>query len=113
MAEFGIAAPVGRKGLQKLIDIVHEEGDERLPSDARECLQMMAAQLRLVNQQVLENDRRIRISARATDTGRRLMAIPGGGPLLVLASAFVAAIPDPALFKSGRNLATWIGLAHQ
>ena len=108
MAEFGIAAPVGREGLQKLIDIVHEEGDERLPTEARECLQMMAAQLRLVNQQVLENDRRIRISARATDTGRRLMAIPGVGPLL--ASAFVASIPDPALFKSGMNLAAWIVL---
>jgi len=68
----------------------------------------MAAQLRLVNEQVLENDRRIRASARATDTGRRLMAIPGVGPLL--ASAFVAAIPDPTMFKSGRNLAAWIGL---
>jgi transposase len=108
MAEFGIAAPIGRGGLQKLIAIVHDESDDRVPAEARDCLKMMVAQLHLVNEHVLENDRRIRMSARATDTGRRLMAIPGVGPLL--ASAFVASIPDPAMFKSGRNLAAWIGL---
>ena len=68
----------------------------------------LVAQLELVNAQVLENDRRIRLSARATETGRRLMEIPGVGP--VLASAIVAAVPDPKAFKSGRNLAAWIGL---
>ena len=36
------------------------------------------------------------------------MAIPGVGPLL--ASALVASIADPATFKSGHNLAAWIGL---
>ena len=45
----------------------------------------------------------------ATETGRRLMDVPGVGPLL--ASALVAAILDPAAFRSGRNLAAWIGLA--
>jgi transposase len=108
MAEFGLVAAVGRDGLQRLISIVEDEYDSRVPAEARICLQMMAVQLRLVNEQVLENDRRIRTSARATDTGRRLMAIPGVGPLL--ASAFVATIPDPTMFKSGRNLAAWIGL---
>jgi transposase len=47
-------------------------------------------------------------SARATEVGRRLMAVPGVGP--VLASAIVASVPDPHAFKSGRNLAAWIGL---
>jgi len=108
MAEFGLVAPVGRRGLLALIDTLHDETDDRVPAEARHCLQMMAAQLRLVNAQVLENDRRIRTSARATDVGRRLMGIPGVGP--VLASAFVASVPDPAMFKSGRNLAAWIGL---
>jgi len=108
MAEFGIVAPIGRLGLQTLIDTIHDEADGRVPTEARCCLQMMADQLRLVNEQILENDRRIRTSARATDVGRRLMAIPGGGP--VLASAIVAAVPDPSIFKSGRNLAAWIGL---
>jgi transposase len=108
MAEFGIVAPIGRLGLQALINVIHDETDDRVPAEARCCLQMMADQLRLVNEQILENDRRIRTSARATEVGRRLMAIPGVGP--VLASAMVASVPDPSMFKSGRNLAAWIGL---
>ena len=62
----------------------------------------------LINEQVLENDRHIRTSARATELGRRLMEVPGVGPLL--ASAMVAAVPDPRAFKCGRSLAAWIGL---
>ena len=108
LAEFGLVAPVGRMGLQTLINILFDETDGRVPSEARHCLQMLADRLRLANAQILENDRQIRTSARATDVGRRLMGIPGVGP--VLASAFVASVPDPAMFKSGRNLAAWIGL---
>ena len=36
------------------------------------------------------------------------MAVPGVGPLI--ASALVATVADPGLFRSGRDLAAWIGL---
>ena len=108
MAEYGIIAPVGRNGLQKLIEVIGDEGDARVPVEARLCLKMLVAQLQLVNVQVLENDRQIRTSARATDVGRRLMEIPGVGP--VIASALVATVPDPHAFRCGRNLSAWIGL---
>ena len=108
MAEFGLAAPIGRRGLQGLIEIVRDEADERVPASARICLKLLADQLDLVNRQALETDRLILASARATDIGRRLMAVPGVGP--VLASAIVASVPDPHAFKTGRNLAAWIGL---
>ena len=62
----------------------------------------------MVKEQILENDRRVRSSARATELGRRLMEVPGVGPLL--ASALTATISDPAAFKTGRDLAAWIGL---
>ncbi len=108
MAEFGMAAAVGRQGLHSLIEVVHDLADERVPVEARGCLAMLAAQLRLVNEQVLETDRLIRTNARSTEVGRRLMEIPGVGPLL--ASALVGTIADPRAFKTGRNLAAWIGL---
>ena len=69
---------------------------------------MLVTQLAVVKAQILENDRRIMADARSTELGRRLMAIPGVGPLL--ASAFVATVADPATFRSGRDLAAWIGL---
>jgi transposase len=107
MAEFGLVGPIGREGLQSLIQLI-EGRDPRVPEEARVCLEFLIAQLRLVNLQVLETDRKIRTSARATEVGRRLMTIPGVGPLL--ASALVATVADPKAFKSGRNLAAWIGL---
>lgn len=106
MAEFGLVAPVGREGLQRLIDDLRNGGP--IPSAARGCLLMLADQLRLVNAQVLEADRAIMAAVRANAVARRLMDVPGVGPLL--ASALVAAVPDPRAFRSGRNLAAWIGL---
>lgn len=108
MSEFGIVAPVGRIGLERLLAIIADRDDESIPHDARLCLEMLGAQLTVVKEQILENDRRIRTSARETEVGRRLMEIPGVGPLL--ASAFVASVADPQVFKTGRDLAAWIGL---
>jgi transposase len=106
MAEFGVVAPVGREGLQRLIGDLRSDGP--IPAAARSCLLMLADQLRLVNAQVLEADRAIMAAVRASETARRLMSVPGVGPLL--ASALIAAVPDPHAFRSGRNLAAWIGL---
>ena len=108
MSEFGVVAPVGRLGVERLLEIVEDDDDDRIPEDARLCLKMLMAQLAVVKQQVLENDRRVLASARRTELGRRLMEIPGVGPLL--ASAFVASVADPTMFKTGRDLAAWIGL---
>lgn len=108
MSEFGVVAPVGRLGLERLLAVVEDHDDHRIPLDARICLEMLIAQLVVVKTQILENDRRIRASARETEVGRRLMEIPGVGPLL--ASAFVASVADPAVFRTGRDLAAWIGL---
>jgi transposase len=108
LGEFGRVAPIGRNGLAQLIAIVADPNENTLPDEVRAAVAMLVVQLRLVNEQILELDRRVRASARATDVGRRLMEVPGVGP--VLASALVATVPDPRAFKSGRNLAAWIGL---
>jgi transposase len=108
LSEFGIIAPLGRRGIDQLLAVIADEKDTRVPADARVCLVMLAAQLAVVKEHILENDRRVRSSARETELGRRLMEVPGVGPLL--ASAFVATVADPEAFKTGRDLAAWIGL---
>ena len=108
MAEYGIVAPIGREGLQRLIETIADASDERVPPLARGCLRLLVIQLQLVNAQALETDRQIKASARSTEVGRRLMEIPGVGP--VLASAIIASVADPGAFRCGRNLAAWIGL---
>jgi transposase len=108
MAEYGLVAPVGRNGLQRLITILANLDDARVPAVARASLAPLVRQFELINDQVLGNDRLVRASAKSTELGCRLMEVPGVGP--VLASAIVATVPDPAAFKTGRDLAAWIGL---
>jgi transposase len=108
MAEVGIVAPIGRKGLELLLGIIGQNEDGRLPEISRSCLRMLADQFSMVRAHILELDRAIVADVRHNECAKRLMAIPGVGPLL--ASAMVAAVPDPGMFKSGRNLAAWIGL---
>ncbi|MCP4305143.1 MAG: IS110 family transposase [bacterium] len=108
LAEFGIVAGVGRNGVEKLLALITGGEDARIPSTARECLVALAAQLELVKRQILDADRRILAWHRSNELSKRLEAIPGVGPLV--ASALVASIPDPGAFRSGRDLAAWIGL---
>ena len=108
MAEFGIVAGVGRNGVEVLLKRITEGADERMPATACECLMALALQLELVRRQIVEADRRVLAWHRMSETSQRLEAIPGVGPLI--ASALVASIPDPAIFRSGRDLSAWIGL---
>ena len=108
LAEYGIVAGVGRNGLEKLLEVIEDDGDERVPSAARDCLLALRAQLVMVKQQILDADRRILAWHRASEVSRRLAEIPGVGPLI--ATALVASIPNPHAFRSGRDLSAWIGL---
>jgi transposase len=108
MAEFGIVAPVGRHGVEALLEVVADVGDNRVPEVARACLAALGAQLRRLKQQILEFDRMIMAWHRSNETSRRLDAVPGMGP--ALATALVASVADPKAFRSGRNFSAWIGL---
>jgi len=108
IAEFGIVAPVGRSGVDRLLAVIDDEADERIPTEARRCLQMLVGQLKLVKLQILDNDRQVLALTRSSELGRRLMEVPGIGPLV--ASALVACVPDPSIFRCGRNMAAWMGL---
>jgi len=108
LAEFGIVAGIGRNGVEVLLDLIARGEDERIPEAARECLMALAMQLHLVKRQILEADRRVLAWHRASKVSKRLEAIPGVGPLV--ATALVASIPDPTIFRSGRDMSAWIGL---
>jgi transposase len=108
LAEFGIVAPVGRNGVEQLLNIVADTGDKRLPDVARACVAALGAQLRTLKAQILEFDRLIMAWHRSNETSKRLDDLPGVGP--ALATALVASIADPKAFQSGRDFSAWIGL---
>jgi transposase len=108
LAEFGIVAPVGRNGVEELLNIVADPSDKRVPDVARVCLAALGMQLRRLKEQVLEFDRMINAWHRSNEMSRRLDEAPGVGP--VLATAVVATVADPTVFRSGRNFSAWVGI---
>jgi transposase len=108
LAEFGIVAPVGRGGVEALLEVVANANDTRLPEIARACVAALGTQLLGLKTQILAFDRRIMAWHRSNETSKRLDEIPGVGP--ALATALVASVADPKAFRSGRDFSAWIGL---
>ena len=108
LAEFGIVAPVGRKGVEELLRVIADPADKRIPEIARACLAALGTQLQRLKEQLLEFDRMIMAWHRSDETSRRLDEAPGIGPML--ATAVVATVADPKAFRSGRNFSAWVGL---
>ena len=108
LAELGVVAPVGRRGIDRLLAIAADPGDKRLPEMARICIGALGAQLQMLKLRILEFDRLIMAWHRSNEASRRLDRIPGVGP--ALATALVASIPNPKVFRSGRDFSAWIGL---
>ncbi len=108
MAEFGIVAPVGVPQVKKLLSIIADRDDARLPPVARTCLESLARQFLSLHEEISGADKHIHVWHRSNEVSRRLETIPGIGP--IIASALAASITDPEVFKNGRELAAWIGL---
>jgi transposase len=109
LAEFGITAPVGRRGLEELLGVVADASDKRVPELVRSCLAALGRQLLGLKRQILEFDRMILAWHRCNPVSKRLICIPGLGPLL--ATALVASVGDAKSFRSGSQLLSldWIG----
>jgi transposase len=108
LAEFGITASVGRRGLEQLLRVVADPSDKRVPELVRSCLAALGSQLLGLKKRILEFDRMILAWHRSNQASKRLNCIPGVGPLL--ATALVASVGDPKSFRSARNFSAWIGL---
>ncbi len=108
MAEFGIVAPVGIPRVKELFAVIADGEDDRLPPVARTCLESLAKQFMSLHDEIYAAEMRIHAWHRSNEVSQRLETIPGIGP--ITASALAASITDPEVFKSGRELAAWIGL---
>jgi transposase len=108
LAELGLVAAQGREGMATLIGRVTTDGADALPPAVRAGLLPVVGQLEGLQQQIGALDKAIHAQHRASEASRRLETIPGIG--VIGATAIAATITDPSAFKTGRDLAAWIGL---
>ena len=107
LAEFGFIVRQGVGRVGKLIDLVGDPSTD-LPAGARPVLAVIADSLQAIQARISVLDREIAARAKADPVARRLMTIPGVGP--VVATALVALAPAASTFRRGRDFAAWLGL---
>jgi transposase len=107
LAEYGWVAAKGLRNIDRLIERIEDPTSE-LPEAARTILKVLVQTLRALDEQVAVLDVEIARRAKQDPVARRLMTIPGIGP--VTASAVVALAPAPEAFKCGRDFSAWLGL---
>lgn len=108
MAEFGIVAAKGQRGLNELLAILADCKDQRIPDPLRKGLMAIAETLRGIDHKLASIDRQIVAAGRQNATYRHLITAPGYGP--VLSSAMAAIVTDPAVFRRAADFAASLGI---
>jgi len=112
LAEIGVIAPQGVQhayDLKRLaVDGFDEYGEVVVPDSVRVALRPLVSQIDALDAAIGAIDNEIAMSVKADETAKRLMTVPGVGP--VTASAIVATIQDMGDFASGREFAAFLGL---
>jgi len=107
VAEYGTVAPKGVCYVERLVAQI-DDADSELPQAARESLKILAGVLAKLSGEVAVLDQEIARRVKEDLTARRLMTIPGVGP--ITAAALVALAPAPEAFRRGRDFSAWLGL---
>ena len=108
LTEYGWVAPKGPSHIAVLGDLLDGEMGSSLPDVARPMFRTMLDLLDQLNAKIGELDKEITRRAREDTIARRLMTIPGVGP--ITATAIAALAPPAETFGKGRDFAAWLGL---
>ena len=108
LAEFGIITAQGPHKILTLIRAIRAGEVPGLPPIACAALESMATQLDNLASEIRRLERQLMAWHRADETSQRLETIPGVG--IITATALAASVPDPSVFKTGRQFAAFLGL---
>ena len=107
LAEVGLIGPKGTTHVPTLIKVIRDTSSG-LPDCLRPPLVTLANLVEGLTLDLRHLDEEIAKYSRSDESVRRLMTIPGIGPLT--AAALKAYVVDPTHFKSARHFAAWVGL---
>jgi transposase len=108
LLERGITIRKGRHHIEVSLPGILEDSENKLSGALRVLLAQLQLEMQYLQRQIEESDKLILRIAGDLDACRRLVAIPGIGPLT--ATATIAAIGNGAAFKKGRGFAAWLGV---
>src|SRR5262249_15692867 len=107
LTPYGWIAPKRPSHVTMLAHLLHaKEMAKLLPEAARAMFGLMLALLAGLNGKIAALDKEIARRARDDEVSRRLMTVPGIGP--ISATAIAALAPPAETFAKGRDFAAWL-----
>jgi transposase len=108
LRELGIVIPIGARQVVPHVEAALCDADSGVPEGLRPMLFEATREIRELEARIRTVERQLEQLVKASDLMVRLCTIPGVG--LLTATAFVAFVGDVARFRSGRRLASYLGL---
>src|SRR6202789_915096 len=108
LLERGITLRKGRCHVDEALPGILEDASAKLSGALRVLLAQLKLELDHLQMRIDEADAVIKKTAGENEACRRLVVIPGIGP--VTATAIIAAIGNGAAFKKGRGFSAWLGI---
>lgn len=108
LSEYGMTLPVGDRYLHERLLGILEDAENELTNEVRQVLSELYEQFCIQERFVKRYDNKIKQITQSDETCRRLMKLPGVGPLI--ASTLVSSVGDGSQFKNGREMSAWLGL---
>jgi len=106
--EYGIAIHQGAGKFKMEMPRVLADEENELTPTMRRILSDVFAELADLERRIAAMNRELEAIAARSDTARRLMTIPGIGPLV--STGLLAAVGSGRQFRKARDLAAWLGL---
>jgi len=108
LMEYGLVIPNGMRVLHAQLPDILADADNELTPMFRELLHGLRDELINLDKRISLYDQQIIAISEQSEVCRRLMTIPGVGPMV--ATALLACVSDGKAFKNGREMAAWLGL---
>lgn len=108
LLERGFILRKGRRHVDTALPEILEDATSKLSGALRMLLPQLKSELEQLAERIKEADDAMELTSREDDACRRLIAIPGIGP--VTATALIAAIGNGAAFRKGREFSAWVGM---
>jgi transposase len=108
LLERGLTVRVGSENLRKVLPSILEDAENGLTPRSRSILFALREEWNELEAKIGSVTEEIGRISRSNDGCRRLMGIPGIGPIISM--ALVAAVGNATSFRKGRDLASWLGL---
>ena len=106
--EYGVTIPVGASKVRAHLSLIITDAQNELTPATREFMSNLYDELVELEDRLKKLNRKIQCICKESDICQRLLKIPGVGELT--ATAIIAAISNPSVFKNGRHMSAWLGL---